>query len=626
MSGILGLVNWNGAPVEADSLESMATAGAHRGPDGTDLWHEGNVGFGYLALRLTPESLEEVQPLARGGLVLVADARIDNREELLALLHSRGWRQDRPPVGGAHVPTDADLILAAYRSWGSACVAHLEGDFAFAIWDEGRREVFAARDPMGLRPLYYREEPGRFLFASEVKQILAAPGVPRRIHEPALLAHVAGPYGRLEWSFFRGIDQLAPGHTLTAREGGSQQGRYWDVDPEARIRYRSQADYGEHFRELFQEAVSCRLRSQRPLGLLLSGGVDSGSIASMAGWLLERGAATPPGFRAYSWAFDELRDGDERGISDVIVDRYGLARTDVPADEGWPLQGYPEHGPDLDDPWIWPYQGLHDRSLDRARSEGMGAVFTGDRGDEVLGDWVHDFPGLFLSGRWRLLGRELRVRDRSLRKGFVRRVLRPLLRGGTAHEGVGKTLAPWVRREAAARWDLTELVGEAPEGPRFDGRLDHGARQLRHGRIFSVPGMRIAVANERRCAARGLGFADPWSDARIARFILAIPQWRVNLVSEPKRLARQGLKGVIPEEVRMRIGKTIPHGLFERGFMDRSRETVRELIRDSMVEEMGLMDGKELRGAYEDFLKGVPPRHDFWAPLTAEMWLREHWR
>jgi asparagine synthase (glutamine-hydrolysing) len=613
MSGIMGMVDWRGAPVKRESLQRMMEAAAHRGPDGRGIWQQGKVGLGFLALELTPEAVGESAPLARGELTLVADARIDNRGELIPLLRSRGQLR-------MEAPSDAELILAAYRVWGSSCARHLVGDFAFVLWDAEKERLFGARDPMGMRPLYYREEPGRFLFASEVKQILALPEVPARVFEPALLAHIAGPYGRPEWSFYEGVRQLAPGHALVAESGNVRVHRFWEVDPAARIEYRREEEYGEHFRALFQEAVACRLRSHRPVGLLLSGGVDSGSIAAMAGWLTEEGEGSFSGFRAYCWAFNELRESDERAVSDVILDRYRLDKTDVPADEGWPLQGYPGHPPDRDDPHLWVYQPLFDHSLDRAKEEGMGSVFSGDRGDEMVGDWVWDHPGMFLAGRWSLLRKEFQALGERGWRGMKRRVLNPLLRPGGRPKR-DYPLAPWLAPEAVSRWGLAELARESSGA----GLFQDPARQMRYGRIFSLPGMRIALANERRRAMRGLGFADPWADTRLVRFILSLPQWQVNRVSEPKRVAREGLRGVMPEEVRMRTGKTIPHGLFERGFMDRGLPAVRDLLREPISEQMGLLDAGELRRQYDALLKGQQPQHDFWWPLTAEFWLRSHW-
>src|ERR671911_296439 len=158
MSGICGMVNLDGAPIEPAALKKMARAAVHRGPDGIRYHTEGAVGLAHLALNITPESAREHQPLVseRGDLVLVADARIDNREELARILWGGGHLPDEPP-------TDAEIILEAYRRWGEGCPARLIGDFAFAIWDARRGRLFAARDAMAMRALYYRVEPRRGL-------------------------------------------------------------------------------------------------------------------------------------------------------------------------------------------------------------------------------------------------------------------------------------------------------------------------------------------------------------------------------------------------------------------------------------------------------------------------------
>jgi asparagine synthase (glutamine-hydrolysing) len=144
------MVNLDGAPVEPAALKKMARAAGHRGPDGIRYHTERAVGLAHLALNITPESAREHQPLVseRGDLVLVADVRIDNREELVRTLWGGGYLPDEPP-------TDAELILEAYRRWGEGCPAHLIGDFAFAIWDGRRGRLFAARDAMAMRALYY---------------------------------------------------------------------------------------------------------------------------------------------------------------------------------------------------------------------------------------------------------------------------------------------------------------------------------------------------------------------------------------------------------------------------------------------------------------------------------------
>jgi asparagine synthase (glutamine-hydrolysing) len=635
LSGICGLVNLDGAPIEPEALKKMAGAAAHRGPDGVRYHTERAVGLAYLALNITPESARERQPLVseRSDLVLVADARIDNRQELVRTL----WDGNHLPD---EIPTDAELILEAYRRWGEGCPAHLIGDFAFAIWDARRGRLFAARDAMAMRALYYRVEPRRVLFATEVKQILAADGVPARLFEPAVGAYLAGSFGHLEWSFYEGISQLAPAHALVVDESGQRTWRYWDIDPDLRIEYSTEEEYVEHFLEVFLEAVRCRLRSTKPVGLFLSGGMDSGSIASAAGWLLRREELVgEQAFRAYCWAFKELPQSDERHISSGIVDHYGFPVTDVPADEAWPLKDYPAHGPDQDEPWIWPYQALNERTLAAARLDGAGFVLSGSRGDEVVGDWIFDLPGLLRSGQLSILWSELRAcrhyNGESLGRATARRLLKPLLLetwpwGAEQALGLHRRLRgsgqphpypPWVRPEFARRIGLAEIIEESePRSPVSDY-----ARRMRYGRIFMLPSSRLVSADERTRARYGLGFADPWSDRRLAEFVLAVPQWTIQRVGENKRIARRAMRGLMPEQVRQKAAKTIPVSLFDRGFKERATGTVFALVTGSQAGARGYLDEGAFRYCYESFLRDGPQPYDFWWPLTLEMWLRRYW-
>ena len=178
MSGICGIIDFSGAPVEGKVLSRMAKAASYRGPDGIRYWTKGNIGFAHLALNITPESVQERQPIVNqaGNIILSADVRLDNRRELISDLTDGGWLKQEEPG-------DAELIMAAYLCWGSECAEHLLGDFAFGLWDGLQKRFFAARDAMAMRAFYYRVEPQRLLFTTEVKQILAVPGVPVNIFE-----------------------------------------------------------------------------------------------------------------------------------------------------------------------------------------------------------------------------------------------------------------------------------------------------------------------------------------------------------------------------------------------------------------------------------------------------------
>ncbi len=419
-------------------------------------------------------------------------------------------------------PTDADLILAAYRAWGTDCATHLIGDFAFAIWDTVQRRLFAARDAMGIRTLYYRIEPKRLLFATEAKQILALPDVPVQPFEPAICMHLSGPLGRPEWSFYDGIAQLAPAYALVAEASGHRTWRYWDIDETERIRYADDDAYVHHFREIFQEAVRCRLRSVKPVGLSLNGGMDSGSVAAMAGWLRQRhGMDSLAPLHAYCWDFDHLPDYDERDVSRILNDHYQLPVVDVPADKNWPLATYPAHSPDRDDPLIWPLQALHNQVMATAKADGMSAVFSGECDDEMVGSGVLDLHGLLRTGRWRKLGHELQCAQRefdlSMREVIKRLLITPYLwsrlsqrrferlRQSFGRERRDTRYPDWIRPEFAQRIGLGNIKADCMTSPGIKGT----ARSFRYHCIFSFAGVRTASLRERCGAYHGLGYADP---------------------------------------------------------------------------------------------------------------------
>jgi asparagine synthase (glutamine-hydrolysing) len=634
VSGVCGIVNLDGAPVEAKVLRKMAEAAAHRGPDAIRYWSNGAAGLANLALNITPESMREQQPLVdlRGDLVLTADARVDNRDELIRTLTAKGYLQDSDP-------TDAEIILASYRCWGEACPIHIIGDFAFVIWDATRKRLFAAREPQGTRALYYRLESRRVLFATEVKQILAAPNVPARIFEPAVGTFLSLIDPLPEWTYYQGINQLPPGHALTVDSGKHRVWRYWDIDPDFRIEYRDENQYAEHFVEIFKEAVRCRLRSAKPVGIFLSGGLDSGSVASTAGWLLQRGvAADHPEFRAYSWAFEEFPQSDERHISDRIVHHYGLPVTYIPADSAWPLKDYPSHGPDQDDPYLPFYRVLADRTLEKARAEGMGWMLTGGLGDMMVGSAIFDYLDQLWEGHWLRLWGELRahgqlwgVRRRTLVTSYMAQPLEDYLwsqgRASWLRHALHRVLRrrqpypEWIQPQFARRIDLADLAYQnMPQAP-----VTGFARYKRYHAAFSSGSTQDLIGWERSNARFGLGDADPFSDRRLVSFVLAMPQRMLTRGGELKLLLRQSMRGIMPEEARRAARKILPTPLFEAGLKRHAQATVADLVAEPRAEIRGYIDSRTLADHLASYRRGEHDQRYFMFTLALEMWLRKYW-
>jgi asparagine synthase (glutamine-hydrolysing) len=312
MSGIAGIFNIDGAPVDRALLQRMTDAIAHRGPDGIHHWVDGPVGIGHCMLQTTPESVYERQPLTdeSGHLCLNMDGRVDNREELISALKSKNAR--------LRDDTDAELVLKAYECWGEECPVRILGDFAFVIWDMRQRQLFCARDILGVRPFYYYTDGRKFLWASELQQLFRDPGVPREPNEGMVAEYLAASLTDREETLYKGIMRLAPAHSLLLRAGRIDKRWYWDVDPSKEVRHRTDEEYAEHFSEVFAEAVRCRLRSQEPVGAELSGGLDSSAVVGMAQRLYQEGRATDLGFVTFSLVYPGLACDESAYIDDVV--------------------------------------------------------------------------------------------------------------------------------------------------------------------------------------------------------------------------------------------------------------------------------------------------------------------
>ncbi len=263
-----------------------------------------------------------------GELVLTADARLDNREELIGGL----GLDDRPPGE----ITDSQLILAAYERWGEDCPKHLVGDFAWVIWDGRQQTLFAARDHFGAKPFYYYFDQDRILvFASEIQAILAVPGVPRQLNEVMVADYLLPRFDDQTITFYQGILRLPPAHCLRYGPGGVKTWSYWSLDPSRELRCKSPQDYLEGFHHHFLEAVRPRLRSAFPVGAMLSGGLDSSAITCVARHLLASGNGPP--LKTFSAIFPKVPESDEQPFINAVLAQGNLEPHYIHGDELNPL-------------------------------------------------------------------------------------------------------------------------------------------------------------------------------------------------------------------------------------------------------------------------------------------------
>jgi asparagine synthase (glutamine-hydrolysing) len=374
MSGIAGIIRFDGAPVEAEQIKTMTAAMAYRGPDGINHWVRGSVALGQCMLRTTPESLEETQPLANDdeSLVLVMDGRVDNWEELRRELLSRGAK--------LRTRSDAELVLRAYEVWGRDCLQHIDGDFAFVIWDVRRQEVFAARDRMGNKPFNYHWDGKTFVFASELHAILPLPWVPEELNEDTLAEFLATEWYSKEETFWQGVFRLIAAHKMVVDTRGPSSEQYWEPDLWATFSYGKDQDYIEHYRELFTDVVQRMSRSYRPLACKVSGGLDSSAIFAVAEKLRRQKRLPAPGLDGYTLAFHEDPDANDLPYARALGKFLGIGIHEIPPSD-MPLSWYEERAQAYRNFPQFP-SGANSDELNRRASLHSRVVLSGVGGDE----------------------------------------------------------------------------------------------------------------------------------------------------------------------------------------------------------------------------------------------------
>jgi asparagine synthase (glutamine-hydrolysing) len=400
VSGIVAMINLDGAPVDGLLLRRMTDFLDFRGPDARAIWSAGPVGFGHAMLRTTWESDGEQQPGTLNRLVwITADARVDGRAELIRKLPATGRILPR----GA---SDVELLLHSYHTWAERCVEHLLGDFAFAIWDGPRRRLFCARDHLGAKPLFYSHRPNVLLLSNTLKCLRLHPDVPGSLNELAIGDFLLfGSNQELSTTSFEGIRRLPPAHTLSWSSAGLRMGRYWELTERPTIRHGRSRDYIEQFQILLDEAVDDRLRTDR-VGICMSGGLDSPAIAATAQRLRARGRA-PVELRAYTVVYDRLIPDLERHFSGRVAAWLRLPIEYLAADDFRPFERWDSAVLRRPEPTCDPLAVV---SVEQSR---MAAAFTrvllcGYDGDAALDTTLRShFAGLLGAGKLARLAAEL---------------------------------------------------------------------------------------------------------------------------------------------------------------------------------------------------------------------------
>lgn len=581
------------------------------------------MGLATRLLYTTPESRREDLPLEDPGrgLVLAADGRVDNRPELIADLGL--FDADAPE------PTDGQLILASHARWGEDCVRRLIGDFAFAVWDPRRQRLFCARDPMGVKPLYYCHRPRFFAFASEIKALLTFPGVPRRLDELRVAGHLMNAVEGMadqEITFYRDIKRLPPGHFLVVEEGRLRKTRYWTPEPHRRIRLSSDQEYAEAFLEVFAEAVRCRLRCDLPVGSELSGGLDSSSIVCVGRKVQKeagrRETATSAPLHTFSAVFPNLPEEqrvllDERGFIQAVVDGGDLEPHRVEADRFGPLADVERTLWLEDGPFFGPNLYLNRGLYGAAREHDVRVMLSGLDGDTTVSNGIDYLVDLARSGRWSRLTAETRALQQ--RTGSQASLARLVWKAGLRPAIPGALMRLWRRatgRRPPLGWTeptldprFAERVGleerlraaeAATEGSGMDAKAKQ-ARALSSGHW--THGLELF---DKTAAWFGIEPRYPFFDRRLIDFCLSIPPDQSLKHGWTRFVLRNAMRGILPEEVRTRPHKANLESAFRHGLRHHDRERLERILDEHLDAIAGYADTGRLRRTYRRLAADEP--------------------
>ena len=530
MCGIAGQYCYNGAPPDPRLLAAMSERIAHRGRDGEGTWIKGSVGLAHRRLAIIDLSEDAHQPMANedGSLQLVFNGEIYNfvelREELVKCGHmfrSKG---------------DSEVIVHAYEEWGHECLARFNGMWAFALWDSEKQQLFCSRDRFGIKPFYYTEAKGSFLFASEIKALLAHPDVGKEPDDEMLRTYLAwGVLDHTGRTMVAGVSQLRPAHAMVVTATGRREPfRYWNVTVSPAIS--SGTDDGpaaDRLLELLRDATRIHLRSDVAVGTCLSGGIDSSALTMLINGIVRDEAPESVGTRqkTFSAVFTDKRFDESRYIDEVVavsgVDAY---RTEPSAGQVWDDLQKVLYMQDE------PFGSLSiyaQYCVMRLASERVKVVLDGQGADELLAgylayEWSYIF-GLFTSFHWWT--------------AFCEKIGALRHHGGFFVDAFRQLLVRSGRRKL--------LKGEAPKVLRYSGKLD----QVLYRELTSTNLPALLHYEDRNSMAFSIESRVPYLDVRLVEYIASLPLNRKVRNGVTKYLLRRAIRGLVPEPVRCRMDK-----------------------------------------------------------------------
>lgn len=537
MSGIAGIFQRDRGPLNGAFLQAAVEFLSYRGPDSQMLWSEESIGFAHALLRTAHEPTSDHQPASiKGQLSITADARIDCRTELKIKLENTGC-QIESSLG------DSALILHAYKVWGPRCVDYLIGDFAFAIWDARTSTLFCARDHFGIKPFYYVELSSLFVFSNTLNCVRLHPSVSVELNEAAIADFLLfGLNCDNATTSFRDIRRLPPAHFLIVSRDSFKIERYWTPPTDRVVRYRDADEYVHHFQTLLQSAVNDRLRTKH-VGILLSGGLDSASVAATAKKLSINPGGTD--LSSFTIVYESLLPDVEGPHARKVAQFLNIPNLFIGMDRWRPFEGWenlrfswPEP---VDDPLFLGFLNQF-----RIISKDCRVLLSGEGNDNLM--YFEMWPyvrNLLRNGSCRTLVTQI-LTYLWLRPSFwpgIMRRTKSIFVKNTSEIMFPPWIAPDFARRVGleARWKAYTSLPIPP--------VKHPTRPKSHASLYLPQWTLMFELQNAGVTNVPVEVCYPFLDLRIVNYLLGLPSFPFLF---QKKLLRDAMAGQLPEGIRLR--------------------------------------------------------------------------
>jgi asparagine synthase (glutamine-hydrolysing) len=547
MSTIFGLFLQDQRKIQEVVAEKMTTGMNHWKADEAGFLMENNLMMGHLMLHNTPESFAEKLPLRYEHFWITADARIDNREKIIQLLKEFRQISSESP--------DSSLILFLYIKFGKSCLDFITGDFAFAIWDPKKSELFCARDQMGIKPLFYYAKDKVFAFASEVKGILAVESVDKSLNKDFILRLIGDSFTPPAATFYENIQVLLPGHYLVIDQESVTKRKYWTLLIPPLLKLNSAGEYIEAFREELDIAVKCRMRTVFPIAAELSGGLDSSGITALAARLISD--------KSRLHTFSNVMPKDDNGIKEyddeeIYIDeviRFCKIQNSVKVSHsGWRSIFEPFELELFVNSGVTSYSAIWQEPLRRIMEEkGIRVTLSGFGGDEVItnkGDYYY-FDYLY-EGEYAAFVKTSFQKDKyTLPLKMFLRYLTPKI----ILQKINRDHRVKFKRNSYLLDDEFEekLIAEDDRDSKINSRRYKVALA---GKFEFYSTFQRFQSESSYSIMHKLEPRYPYADIRLISFFLSLPTFIIGNPFMNRYMYRRSMDGILPEIVRTRNDKT----------------------------------------------------------------------